>query len=52
MKKVFVACPHCGNSFSTEHGFSGSGSTRKSCPKCHKGVNIRIKNGELDSVTK
>jgi len=52
-KKALVTCPHCGNSYTVTHGLhEQSGSTRGTCPKCHKEATVHIKRGEVDSVSK
>lgn len=49
MPKVTITCPHCSQTFQTQHNISSGTS---SCPKCRKNHKWKMKNGVITEVKK
>ena len=49
MSNYLITCPHCSQTFTTNHNNSSGTS---SCPKCKKKYSWKIKNGTLAEIKK
>lgn len=51
--KITVTCPNCGSTGTyTTTNKSGDGNERKKCNSCRKDIRIKLRKGDVDSVTK